>query len=132
MSIRHEIYVFIFAIGFITNSAYALGVGGIKHDSYLNQPLNAKISIRGTSDELDSTHAKLAKPEEFDKSGIEYSSIVRKLKFEVETVKGKPHIKVYTREIVTDPFINFLVEITWPGGRMVREYSILLDPPTSQ
>ncbi|NQD37530.1 FimV family protein [Permianibacter sp. IMCC34836] len=110
---------------------HALGMGDIRPGSGLNQPLNAEIelvSLRGVSpDEIRATVASL---EEFDKAGIERVYALNDLKMVVQSApNGEAIIKLRTKDAVREPFLNFIVELNWPNGRLLREYTLLLDPP---
>lgn len=114
----------------LSSTAYALGVGSIDASSALNQPLEAKIPLLSAQPhELDSLVVTLASPLAFQRAGVERPFNLSNLKFEL--VKGdKPYIRVRTEKAVKEPFLDFLVEMSWGGGRLVREYTLLLDPPT--
>lgn len=109
----------------------ALGLGEIKLKSGLNQPLKAEIELfspEGMSEF--EVAASLASMTEFEKAGIDYFGYLKNIRF--KTVKGPNEtltIEVTTRQPVKEPFLNFLVELNWPKGRMLREYTLLLDPP---
>ncbi|MDX1434891.1 MAG: hypothetical protein R3286_20790, partial [Gammaproteobacteria bacterium] len=116
---------------FIPAGAWALGLGNIEVSSTLNEPLQARIDLNALhSGDLDSMQVQLASAEQFRRAGIERPFQLSKLKF--TTVADGPdagHIAITTRDPVVEPFLNFLVEVTWPRGRIVREYTVLLDPP---
>ncbi len=109
----------------------ALGLGEIKLKSGLNQPLKAEIELfspEGMSEF--EVAASLASMTEFEKAGIDYFGYLKNIRF--KTIKGPNDtlkIEVTTRQPVKEPFLNFLVELNWPKGRMLREYTLLLDPP---
>ncbi|NVJ60305.1 MAG: FimV family protein [Gammaproteobacteria bacterium] len=109
----------------------ALGLGEIKLKSGLNQPLRAEIALfspEGMSEF--EVSASLASLNEFEKAGIDYFGYLKNIRF--KTVKGPGdslYVEVSTREPIKEPFLNFLVELNWPKGRMLREYTLLLDPP---
>lgn len=115
----------------IPGLANAVGLGSIKVESTLNQPLDAKIrllSLRGAS--LADIQAVLATPEQFKRLNLESNSILALLKFEVtKDAKGKPIIRVFSREPITEPYIQILLDVKWPKGQLLRSYNILLDPP---
>lgn len=118
-------------VGGISSKSLALGLGEIELKSYLNQPLYAEIQLRQmrelTQQEI---LAGLAAKKEFDAAGVERSFLVTQLQFEVlMTPGGGGVIKVTTRRPIREPFLNFLVEVHWPAGRLLREYTLLLDPP---
>ena len=118
------------ALGY-PQGAPALALGDLKVRSSLNEPFNAEIdllSVRG--DDLADLRAKLASPEEFLRAGVERPYVLSRLRFKVEERPGgKAVLKISTRQPVKEPFLNFLLEMNWPQGRVVREYTALLDPP---
>ncbi len=112
-------------------AASALALGDLKVRSALNEPLDAEIdllSIRG--EDLADLKARLATTEEFQRAGVDRPYVLSRLRFKVEErAGGKAVLKVSTRQPVKEPFLNFLIELNWPQGRLVREYTALLDPP---
>ncbi|GAA6133503.1 motility hub landmark protein FimV [Oceaniserpentilla sp. 4NH20-0058] len=109
----------------------ALGMGDIELESALNQPLDARIKLMKAG-ELENWEMKpnLASSDEFEKSGVEYVFFLNSLKFEVEREEsGDVFIHVTSQKAVVEPFLNFLVQVDWPNGRLLREYTLLLDPP---
>lgn len=113
-------------------NVHALGLGDIEIYSALNQPLDAEISIVAAKPgEADSLLVKLASEQAFLKSGVERPFMLTKLKFKASyKADGTPIIKVTSRKAIREPFLNFLVDVEWPRGRLVREYTLLLDPPS--
>lgn len=111
-------------------NVHALGMGDIELESALNQPLDARIKLLKAS-ELEDWEMKpnLASPDEFDKSGVEYVFFLNSLKFEIERENGETYVHVTSQKAVVEPFLNFLVQVDWPNGRLLREYTLLLDPP---
>lgn len=113
-----------------SSGAYALGLGDIEMQSALNQPMDAEIPlVSAKGDELDGMIVQLASSEAFARAGIDRSSVLTDLKFEVDVSTGQPVIRISSSRPVVEPFLNFLLEVDWPQGRMVREYTVLLDPP---
>ncbi len=111
-------------------SVYALGMGDIELESALNQPLEAHIKLIKAG-ELEDWEIKpdIASSDEFQKSGIEHIFFLNNLKFEIERSGDDVFIKLSTNQPVVEPFLNFLVQVDWPNGRLLREYTLLLDPP---
>jgi pilus assembly protein FimV len=121
-------YCACFAWSFAAN---AVGFGGINVTSSLGQPLVAEIELVAV-DKADksSLNAHLASPEAFKGAGIDYPYSLPKLKFEVAThPNGVQYIKATTDQVVNEPFVSLLLELTWSSGRLLREYTFLLDPP---
>ena len=116
---------------FLPSVANALGLGEIELRSYLNQPLKANIELLEVQD-YDSTEirSKLASSGDFENAGIERSAQLLNLRFKVErSDDGRMQIVVSSQRPIQEPFLNFLIEVHWPAGRVLREYTILLDPP---
>lgn len=115
----------------LPGQALALGLGKLVVDSTLNEPFEARIELLSpTREELDSMAVGLADSEAFARSGVERLFILSSLKFELqESEDGPDSIRVYSRDSIREPFLNFLVEINWSRGRLLREYTALLDPP---
>ena len=113
-----------------SSGARALGLGDIEMRSALNQPMNAEIRLTSVQPgEADGMIVKLASPEAFQRAGIERTSVLTDLRFAVDQSGGSPVIRISSNKPVVEPFLNFLLEVDWPSGRMVREYTVLLDPP---
>lgn len=107
--------------------AHALGLGEIEVKSYLNQPLSAVIPVSSANPaELDSLTVELAGNEAFERAGLERPEYLSSLRFEV---KGST-IVVRSKDPAREPFVSFLLDVRWGGGRLLREYTVLLDPPT--
>lgn len=111
---------------------YALGLGDIELNSYLNEPLDAKAELlSATQADLDSLKVSLASRADFARAGVEYHSSLYLLQFDVEAASdGKHYIKIHSKENFREPFLNFLLELNWGKGRIIREYTLLIDPPT--
>ncbi len=108
----------------------ALGLGDIEMRSALNQPMNAEIRLTSVAPgEADGMIVKLASPDAFARAGIERTTALTDLRFSVDQGGGTPVIRISSSRPVVEPFLNFLLEVDWPSGRMVREYTVLLDPP---
>lgn len=119
------------ATAFTSSYTHALGLGDIAIKSSLNQPLDAEISLLEVRD-LTAVEVKtrLASSEEFSKAGVDRQFFLTGLTFTpVIDAKGKNVIRVTSQQPVKEPYLNFLVEVIWPNGRLLREYTLLLDPP---
>jgi pilus assembly protein FimV len=111
--------------------ATALGLGEIKLNTALNQPLNAEIPLLEASGFAEGDIlVSIATPEEFARSGVERSYFLAELKLSLDLVNAKgPVIRIVSQSPVTEPFLNFIVATQWPSGRILREYTLLLDLP---
>ncbi len=113
-------------------TANAAGIGKINVFSGLGQPLKAEIELNATADELTGMTARLASSDVFKQTGVEYMSQFSELLFSIDKgSKGKPVIKVASLRPVNEPFLDLLVELNWSAGKIVREFTFLLDPPLS-
>lgn len=128
-----KLVVAVAAAGLLSSGvANALGLGEITLNSALNQPLDAEIELIQVRD-LGSSEIlpNLATNEDFNRAGVERIFFLSNLKFQTVVKKnGRSYIKVTSRRPVSEPYLNFLVEVHWPSGRLLREYTVLLDPPT--
>jgi len=112
-------------------TAHSLGVGGLKLHSALNQKLDAEISLSlSAGEELADVKISLASPDKFDQAGIAWNYFLSKIKFE-PTLKsnGQVIVKVTSNEMVQEPFLDFLLEVSWPKGEVFKEFTVLVDPP---
>jgi len=116
-----------------TSSVFAIGLGDIEMQSMLNEPLNAVIELTSASkQELDELKVTIAPRESFQKMGIPRTTILDDFKFSVEQPqRGLPVIRVTTRKPVREPFLDFLVEASWSKGHLLRQYTLLVDPPVT-
>ena len=115
----------------IPSISAAIGVGSLETESALNEPLEARIPLESADlEELETLSATLASPDAFDRAGLERPFMLSRLEFEVVTEDTRePYVLIRTSEPVREPFLAFLVELNWAGGRLIREYTMLLDPP---
>lgn len=113
--------------------AGAQGLGDIKLYSYLNQPLNARVSIPAAPPgELDEARIGLASTKDFEKAGIKRRAVLDLIQFKlVKDKNGKPFIKLTTQDPINEPFLDFILAVIRPKGRLMREYTVLLDPPVT-
>ncbi|QDD88562.1 Motility protein FimV [Pseudomonas oryzihabitans] len=114
----------------MSGAAEALSLGDIQLNSALNQPLDATINLSdlrdlGTGD----LRPSLASPAEFSRAGVDRAFFLNDLKFTPEVRNGRTVIHITSARPVREPYLNFLLEVNWPSGRIVREYTVLLDPP---
>src|SRR5262245_211552 len=113
------------------SSAFAVGLGEITLHSALNQKLDAEIELIEAGG-LDPSEiiASLATSEDFSRVGVERYFFLTGLRFSVATrPNGHAYVRVTSAQPITEPYLNFLVQLLWPNGRMLKEYTLLLDPP---
>lgn len=116
----------------IPASALALGLGNISMNSTLDQILKAEISIQSaTPEDLKGLTIDLASAATFARYGIERPAFLEGLQFEViQGGNGKNYIQLSSLKPIREPFLNFLVEAKWPNGHTLRQFTVLVDPPT--
>lgn len=109
--------------------AMALGLGKLQTASSLNQPFEGEIPLLSLDvAELDTVRVKLASKEAFSRVNVDFPYWLNSLKFTPKlNASGKPVIRVYSSRSITEPYLNFLVEVNWPKGQIVREFAVLLD-----
>lgn len=109
---------------------YALGVQGIEVLSGLNQPLNARAGLNlDKGQKIYEIKVKLASPKTFKQSGLDMPYFLTRLKFEPKKDKdGTAYIHITSKEVVLEPYLNFLLEVNWQGGNFIKEFTVLLDP----
>ncbi|WP_405242595.1 FimV/HubP family polar landmark protein [Lentisalinibacter salinarum] len=115
-----------------SGTAQALGLGDIRLESALNEPFRAEIELLSvTPEELEGLTVQLAPTETFRRYGIDRPSFLSGFRFEIRQLSGdRGVVRITSRDPVTEPFVTFLAEAVWPRGRLLREYTVLLDPPT--
>ena len=109
----------------------ALGLGEIKLNSALNEPLDAEIRLLQVRDLTEEEILiGLASNADFDRVGVQKTFFLTGLKFNVDLeAPSGPVVKITSRSPVREPYLNFLIESQWPSGRILREYTLLMDLP---
>ena len=116
----------------LSDLSTAVTMGGANVASALGQPLRVKVDIETANKaEASSLSARLATPDAFKTAGMDYPFGLPMLVFQIEEhpVSGQPVLKITSTKPINEPFISLLVEITWSSGKLLREYTFLLDPP---
>ncbi len=110
--------------------AHALGLGALTTNSSLNEPFDARIELLNTSsEELQTLSVTLGGVEQFKNAGIERPFLLSSLKFVIIEDLAGSYLQITSDESIKEPFLNFLLEVNWAKGRLIREYTALLDPP---
>ncbi|WP_339507590.1 FimV/HubP family polar landmark protein [Pseudomonas sp. RL_35y_Pfl2_P42] len=110
----------------------ALGLGDITVHSALNQPLKADIALVDVGGLTQSDlSVSLASADEFGRAGVERVFFLNNLKFTPILHGNRQMIRVTSSKPVNEPFLDFLVQLNQPNGRLLREYTVLIDPPGS-
>ena len=121
------------ALALASGSAFALGLGPIQVKSGLNQPLDAEIPvITESAAEVNALNVDLASAEDFERIGLNRARLSVAIDMAVSTnAKGQTVIKLTTKEPVREPLLDFLLVANWSKGKLLREYTVLLDPPVT-
>ncbi len=112
-------------------AAFALGLGPATVESFLNQPLDARISLLDLRGEtVDTLSAKLASADDYALLGLSTEGASVPLNVNIQSGANGPYIRVTTRLPVQEPIYQFVLDVGWSSGRMLKEYTLFLDPPT--
>ncbi|MEA3292070.1 MAG: FimV/HubP family polar landmark protein, partial [Pseudomonadota bacterium] len=112
---------------FLPFAAQALGLGSLRVNSRIGEPLNLYIELLSASPaDIKTLTVELASREDFRRIGLHYPEEAAQVRFQVEGNRG---IRITTDEPVDAAYLHFLVAASWSGGKLVREYTALLDPP---
>jgi pilus assembly protein FimV len=115
----------------VPSAAFALGLGDIRLRSRLDQPLDARIALLDpTPGALESLNVRLASQDAFAQYGLSWAPYLTDVRVKaVRTANGQEEVVLSSSRPITDPVVTLLVEATWNRGRLIREYTVLLDPP---
>lgn len=121
----------VLALGCLPGTASALALGRLTVQSALGEPLRAEIDFPDiTAAEADSLKAAVASPDSFRAAGIDYSPALSNLQFSItRKPNGRAVLTITGSRPVNEPFVDLILEATWSSGRIVRDYTLLFDPP---
>ena len=122
----------VFSLGCIhASSSFALGLGELKLESFLNEPLKAEVNLLNTGGlHADEIRIRLATREDFERMGVERAYFLTSIQFDVAVdAQGRGTISISSDDPVLEPYLDFIIEARWPSGRLLREYTVLVDPP---
>lgn len=131
MKVRKLAIALALAGGLGSSVAQALGLGEIELQSYLNEPMDAEIVLpQSRGIDPGDVFVNIASETAYQRLGLQRNLFLGKLRFDVATrPDGSLVVNVSSREPLREPYLNFLLELTWPNGRLMREYAVLVDPP---
>ncbi|MCF8207162.1 MAG: pilus assembly protein, partial [Methylotenera sp.] len=113
------------------SGAQALGLGKLSVQSALGETMRAEIDITSlTPEEAASLKVRVAPPDSYRSSGIEYNPVLTSTQVQVVRNGSRTVLRVSSDRSVQEPFVDVILELTWTGGRLVREYTLLFDPPS--
>ena len=121
------------ALGTLTTDASALALGQLNVRSALGEPLRADIEVTEiTAAEADGLRINIASPAAFSAAGVNYNPSLGDVRVNLQRrANGRYVINLTGNRSMNDPFIDLLLEANWSSGRVVRDYTVLLDPPSS-
>lgn len=118
----------------LASNAWALGLGRLQVQSALGEILRAEIDVTSiTPEEASNLDIRIAPPESYRAAGVDYNSVLPGTQVVLERrADGRPYLRVTSDRAVQEPFVDVILEINWSTGRLVREYTLLLDPPVTR
>ncbi|SIQ26523.1 pilus assembly protein FimV [Aromatoleum tolulyticum] len=116
------------AIAMFPLGSNAAGLGSIHVFSGIGQPLRAEVELNASNEELQSLSARVAPLEAFRQASLQYTAAISGLRFAVERRGSRSVVKITSDRPFNDPFVDLLIELNWASGRLMREYTFLLDP----
>ncbi|MFV2060303.1 MAG: FimV/HubP family polar landmark protein [Gammaproteobacteria bacterium] len=123
-------FLCILLIPLIPVNVHALGFGKIKTNSALNEIMDAEIPLlSATKSDIGSLEIKLASPEVFQRFGTDRPNLLNLLKFEVKQKSGLSYIKISSKRVIREPFLDFWLEMNSKNERIIKNFVVLLDPP---
>ncbi len=115
----------------LSAQTFGLGLGNMRVSSALDEPLVAEIELTSVQDkDLETLEVSLGSREDFGLAGVERPEYLKYLEFTVDRrTDGRPVVRVTSKLPAKEPYLHFVVALSWAGGKLVREYTALLDPP---
>jgi pilus assembly protein FimV len=111
--------------------SHAAGLGKLNVKSALGEPLNAEVDLVAEKNEASSLAVHLASREAFERAGLVYANLLSGVKVSIENrAGGEPYVRLTSSQPINEPFVDLLIELTWSSGRISREFTALLDPPS--
>ena len=114
-------------------AAWSLGLGRVQVQSALGESLRAEIDVTSiTSEEAANLRVRVAPPDSYKAAGVDYNAVLPSTQVELlRRADGRPYLKLTSDRGVQEPFVDVILEINWSTGRLVREYTMLFDPPAT-
>jgi len=115
---------------FFPLSSFALGLGDVHVESRLNEKLSAKIDITSATErDLESLDVSFASDNDYQRSGFDKSDYTYKINIKVNNEGNKNYILLTSEDVFREPLLQLLLDVQWYSGRLLKDYSIFLDPP---
>ena len=115
-------------------SAWALGLGRLNVQSALGESLRAEIDVTSlTAEEGASLQVRVATPETYRAAGVDYNAVLAATNITLQRrADGRPFLRIASDRAVQEPFVDVILDLSWSSGRLVREYTLLFDPPATR
>ncbi|WP_422015366.1 FimV/HubP family polar landmark protein [Roseateles sp.] len=114
-----------------SSGAHALGLGKLNVQSALGETMRAEIDVTSlTAEEAATLKVRVAPPESYRASGVEFNPVLASAQVQIARLNGRTVLRVSSDRAVQEPFVDVILELTWSSGRLVREYTLLFDPPS--
>ncbi|MBI5927320.1 MAG: hypothetical protein HY836_17140 [Aquabacterium sp.] len=115
-------------------SAWALGLGKLHVQSALGESLRAEIDVTSlTPEESGSLQVRVATPETYRAAGVDYNQVLTATNIVLQRrADGRPYLRIASDRAVQEPFVDVILDLSWSSGRLVREYTLLFDPPSTR
>lgn len=128
--LRKSVFALAILLGSLASQVYALGLGTVTVESYLNQPLRVRIEILDLgSTRLQDITVQMASVDDFARFNIDRIGFLSNVRFRVEETAGGNFVILSTNQVVREPYLSFILETRWPNGRLLSEHTILMDLP---
>ena len=118
----------------LPHDAWALGLGRLSVQSALGEPLRAEVDVSAiTPEEAASLKARVATPEAYRAAGVEFNAALGSATITMQRRPGgQPYLRIASERPVQEPFVDVILELNWSSGRLVREFTMLFDPPSNR
>ncbi len=122
------------ALSLGSTDSWAIGLGRLAVQSALGETLRAEIDVTSmTPEEAANLRIRIAPPESYRSLGVEYNSVLPTTQASLlKRADGRPFLRLTSDRVVQEPFVDVILELSWATGRLVREYTLLFDPPMAQ
>lgn len=121
-------------VALLPASAWALGLGRLNVQSALGESLRAEIDVTSlTAEEAASLQVRVASPETYRAAGVDYNAVLSATNISLQRrADGRPFLRISSDRSVQEPFVDVILDLAWSSGRLVREYTLLFDPPAAR
>lgn len=131
--LRKSVVMLAILLGSLASQVYALGLGNVTVESYLNQPLRVRIEVLDLGNtRLQDVAIQLASTDDFERFNIDRVRFLSNIRFSVQSTVAGNFVYLTTNQVVREPYLSFILDTRWPNGRLLSEHTILLDLPVFQ